>query len=216
MHTLPFFCCDHLTAVTPSVKHWSNTDAFIFTFTELVRNVVSFLLFSTAYTYDPLWLKLLWTIRQLPPPLRTSHHLPRIRLFLPLTPLWVTRTIYLDERFREAFDRDGPGQAGVTQVGVISLLQLSLTSEQSLQGWDSHNHNHRGKQLLFLCVITCVKSCVQWIVWEPGPFSLSCSWPHPASVLWECLKSSANIERRKLQTLLSLLVQPLPASICRK
>lgn len=39
--------------------------------------------------------------------------------------------ISLDESFREAFDRDGPGQAGVTQVGVISPLQLSLTSEEN-------------------------------------------------------------------------------------
>lgn len=39
--------------------------------------------------------------------------------------------ISLDESVREAFDGDGPRQAGVAQVGGTPPLQLSLTSEQN-------------------------------------------------------------------------------------
>lgn len=59
--------------------------------------------------------------------------------------VWLISVVYLDESVGEAFDRHGPRQVGLAHVGGTSALQLSLTSERNLRGWDSHNriHNHR-------------------------------------------------------------------------
>lgn len=88
-------------------------------------------------------------------------HLPRIWLLLTLTPAWLKSVVYLDESIREASDWDGPGQAGVAQVGVTPLLQLSLTSGQNLQEWDSHNHIHNPQQNN--------SSCASSLMFRPAP-----------------------------------------------
>lgn len=69
---------------------------------------------------------------------------------------WLTSVVYLDESIREAFDRDGPGQVGSAQVGGTSVLQLSLTSEQTLQEWQSHNR--RVEQQLLHVSLSLVNS----------------------------------------------------------
>ena len=112
----------------------------------------------------------------------THPHLPRIWLLLTLTPAWLKSVVYLDESIREASDWDGPGQAGVAQVGVTPLLQLSLTSGQNLREWDGHNHNPQptAKQQL-----ACVKSHV-----------LSCSVVSPSSHSASFLPGRSNSDVR--------------------
>lgn len=86
-------------------------------------------------------------------------HLPRIWLLLTLTPAWLKSVVYLDESIREASDWDGPGQAGVAQVGVTPLLQLSFTSGQNLQESQSQPHPQPTAKQQLACVKSHVPSC---------------------------------------------------------
>lgn len=127
-----------------------------------------------------------------------------------MTPAWLTSVVYLDESIRKAFDWDGSGQAGVAQVGGTPMLQLSLTSEQSLQGWESQPHPQPQSEtttparLFLLCPVLLCTVPVLTLSLRTGIFLLAvklqqnyhCQWPYAISCFfhWSAHKQGAAID----------------------